>query len=284
MLLRAAAIAAFALTVPVEGAVLEGLKNIFSQKAQVEPVTIRVLVARDEPGVMLETKGKYSIYNAATGDHISTRSSEKRKFVQTMRDGLKWGEELPFVHQILLVPEAPNGMGTTLVNGREYKGKIYVYNVNGFVYAVNEVQLEDYLASTLPIKFKKEMPEESLAAIVITERTKAYYQSMNPQSTYFAVDAEDVGYYGYAISCNKRPSCLDDVLALTKNMVMSRTAAYEGVVTPIPACWASEASKAKPVELARIDIQNVEEMAKEGQHAAQILGKAFPHTSIQVIQ
>jgi hypothetical protein len=274
------------LCAPLEGNVVDSMKNVFAQKAQVQPVTIRVLIAHDEPGVILETKGKYKIYNPMTKELIATRLVGKRKFMQCAKEGLKWGEEFPLTHQLLFVPEAPSGVATTIVNGKEYRGSVFVYNVNGKVSVVNEVGLEDYLSSLMPLKVKLGMHEECLAALVIAERTKAYYQAINPLSTYFAVDADIVGYHGFAVSQSKKPEGLDEAIELTKNMVMSKTAAYEGIVTPIPAYWSQEMAKYESkegAEVARIPLNDVEELAKQGQHAAQILAKAFPQTSIQVI-
>ncbi len=272
---------------PLGAGVVDSMKNVFAQKAQIQPVTIRVLIARDEPGVILETKGKYKILNPLTKEVIATRLVGKRKFMQCAKEGLKWGEEFPFTHQLLFVPEATSGVATMIVNGKEYRGVVYVYNVNGKVSVVNEVALEDYISSVMPLKVKLGMPDECLAALVIAERTKAYYQAINPLSTYFAVDADVVGYHGFAVSQSKKPEGLDQAIELTKNMVMSKTAAYEGIITPIPAYWSQELAKhetKESAEIAKIAFQEVEELAKQGQHAAQILAKAFPQTSIQVIE
>ncbi len=142
------------------------------------PPTIKVLVTHDKPGVVLEVKGKYKIYDPHQNMYISTRFIGKRKFIQAISDGLKWGEEFPGIHQIRIVPDDPNT--TTLVDGIEYKGSIFVYDIGGTISVVNEIDIEDYLKSILEPQFDDNLLPETFASIAITARTNAYYQASWP--------------------------------------------------------------------------------------------------------
>ena len=69
----------------------------------------------------------------------------------------------------------------------------------------------------------------------------------------------------------------------TRYMVLSRTGTYEGVVTPFPAQWNSPSSTGHKQDIAKINVEEVAELAQKGNHAALILEKAFPRTTIQLI-
>ncbi len=267
---------------PMHATLKDGLEMLFMPKEEPQATTIKVLIAHDQPGVILETKGRYRVVDPNTEKVLATRYAGKRKFIQPMREGLRWGESFPGCHQLKFVPETPQG--TINVEGVEYKGSIYVYSINGIINVVNEVDIEDYVASILTIKFKENLAPEGMAAIAIAERTNALYEAENPKTVYWAVDAEQVGYQGHAIT--SYANRVDRAVQLTRNMVMSRTAAYEGVITPFPAYWHNMAKESKAkgqTVISKVSLQDVQTMADSGDHAAQILNRAFPDSSIQLI-
>jgi Stage II sporulation protein len=270
------ALALIPFAAPVEAGLIENLQQIFKNQAQTASKLIKVLIAHDEPGVILETKGKYSVYDPLTNQHLLTRTAGKRKFVQPTAEGLRWGEEFPSYHQLKFVPESPQG--TIIVESLEYKGVVYVYNIHDKIFVVNELDIEDYLQSILTSEFKEPLSNEALAAIVIAERTNALYQALNPKTKFWAVDAEQVGYMGYAVTAVQKK--IEEVVKCTHNMVLSRTAAYEGVVTPFPA-HLTEASKEGVSS--KISVRDIYALAESGEQASQILLKAFPETSIQLV-
>lgn len=246
----------------------EDLTNYFNPPAEAAPPMIKVLIAHDKIGTVLEVKGKYRIYDPHTGEHISTRFAGKRKFIQALSDGLKWGEEFPGIHQILIVPE--NQTITTLVDGIEYRGSIYVYDIGGTISVVNETYVEDYLESTLTLKYRESWPEEAFAAIAIAARTDAYYQIANPKSKFWEVDASEVGYHGYAVTHQSRG--MEKAIQDTRYMILSKNSTSG--ITPIASQWS----------LARISLPKAVEMANQGDHAALILSRAFPNTKIELMR
>lgn len=222
------------------------------------------------------------MYDPLTNQHVITRNVGKRKFIQPTAEGLRWGEEFPSFHQLKFVPESPQG--TIIVDSLEYKGVVYVYNIHDKIFVVNELDVEDYITSILTPEFKEPCSQEALAAVVIAARTNALYQAQSPKSKFWAVDGRQVGYLGYAVTTQQKK--IDEVVKFTRNMVMSRTAAYEGVVTPFPAILSQALAGQKGKEsvvLSKISLNEVEKLAEGGEHAAQILAKAFPDTSIQLI-
>lgn len=250
----------------------------FSSEVKPDPKTIKVLIVHDKPGVVLEVKGKYSLYDPNRNKHISTRFLGKRRFVQAVTDGIRWGEEFPGVYQLLIVPEEKTM--TTVVDGVNYKGSLYIYHVDGAISIVNEIEIDDYLNSILSTTHPEQMTEEMAAAVAIAARTNALYFAENPRSPYWSVDADVVGYQGES-AVNERLSSVQAVDA-TKQMVMSQSKNHEGL-HPFPADWVLSAAQSRSeAKLALISLQEAESLAKKGNHAAEILKKAFPGTSIQL--
>lgn len=272
--------------IPFMGQLEAGFWDYFFPKEEVvQPKTIKVLIVNDKPGVVLEVKGKYSLYDPniqkrSGYKHISSRFLGKRKFIQAVADGIRWGEEFPGVFQLLIVPEDESTK--TVVDGISYKGSLYVYNIaeTGTISIVNEVLLDDYLDSILSNQYNKErVSEEAAAAIAITARTNALYFALNPKSPFWSVDGSDVGYLGN--SNIKFASPVVQAIEATKKMVMGQTT-NAGTV-PFPAEWVFfQGEPKKGVKLAAITLQEAEILAEKGDHAAEILKKAFPGTSIQL--
>lgn len=236
--------------------------------------TVKLLITHDQPGVVLEVKGKYHLYDPNDNQHFGTRFIGKRKYIQAEADGLQWGEEFPGIHQIKIVPDDYNTV--TVIDGVEYDGDMYVYDVGGTLSIVNEVDLEKYLNTTLSPQFGENVPEEALAAVAITDRTNAYYLTKNAKSSYWDLDAKATQYDGV----NSTKSPVQQAVKSTRYMVMLKDG------EPFPAAWGSATGGSNPKDqkvFSRISLYEAEQMAKSGMHAAQILQKAFPGTTLELM-
>lgn len=263
----------------VEAAPLDHLKKVFSPDMPPQPPSIAVLIVHDRPGALLEVKGRYKLFDPRTNSYISSRFIGKRKFIQAVHDGLRWGEEFPGLHQLLIIPEDPKV--TTVVDGIEYRGSIYIYDVEGQIAVVNGVNIEDYLKSILARRYLTPLSAEAAAAAAINERTKAYYQAANPTTPYWAVDAQEVGYKGFAVTGRNVP--IEEALDATKYLVMSDGEAGADSAHPFLAAQWESADSTKGAVAPQIKLEQAEEMAKRGDHAAQILAKAYPGRSLQLM-
>lgn len=277
------AIVLFPISGVVQAGIWDNIQNYFRRPEAVAPPMVRVLILHDKPGAVVEVQGRYQIFDPYEGSHISSRLAGKRNFIQTMSGGLKWGEEFPGIHQISIVPDSLQT--PVLIDGVQYRGTLYIYDVGGTISIVNEVLLEDYLDLIMAKSFPNRMPEEALAAVAITLRTNALYQIQNPRNKYWDVDATQVGFQGYLETDPDAPTTI--AIRDTRNMVMSTTGIYEKMMTPIPAQWngitVGKGTNEKTV-LSKISVDDASLLAKQGEHAAQILAKAFPGTTIQLLQ
>lgn len=266
---------------PLQAGLWDNVSSYFKKSQQNHSPSIRVLIAMDRPSIEVEVDGPFKGYDPRTGEVILLSKIGKKNKMQVMDGGLKWGEEFPGVHQILLVPSDHQTKIT--LDGVVYPGAIYFYDVERKLSAVNKISLEDYLASVLIPAQKGDLPEEFLAALAITARTNAYYLAENPKNPYWAVDGEQVGYHG-TVNPERSPT-VNQAIRDTRHMVLSKTGAYEGVVTPLLGYWkktGQEQKKRHSGVPSKITIQEAETLAETGSNAAQILLKAFPNTSIQL--
>lgn len=264
---------------PLDAGWFDSITSYFRKPGPAKPPKIRVLIVHDQQGVVVEVKGKYKIYDPHNGEHISTRFVGKRKFMQAVRDGIKWGEEFPGLYQLMIVPDETST--TTLVDGIEYRGPIYIYDIGGTISVVNEVSIEDFLSSTLAQGYRQKMPEELLAAIVIAARTNAYFAAANPKNQYWSVDARPANYQGYAVV--DPASEIEKAILDTRYMVMSNSAPGEEQINAFPAEWKNDATNYGQQYVSKITLDQAAQMARQGEHAAQILTKAFPGVKIELI-
>lgn len=254
----------------------DSVKNVFIKSEKPQPPTIKILIAHDVDAAVIEVKGKYNIYDPHQNKKLGSYFASKSNLIQPMSSGLKWGEEFPDVFQILIVPD--ESTITTVVDGIEYKGSIYVYDIGGSISIVNEIDIESYLSSVLTLSVTQPSSEEALAAIAIASRTEAYHRAVSSANPYWHVDAKVVKYQGHAIT--NQSKVLEKAIEATRYMVMSKTGAYDRKVTPFAIEIVEAPVKSKK---SMFSIQEANALAKEGHNAAKILAHFFPHANIQLV-
>lgn len=269
---RALLLLAITTTGGLHAGAIENLFSNFWKKPTQEDPAIGVLIVHDEPGVVLEVKGKYKIYDPNTNGYVSTRFVGKRKFVQPTSDGLKWGEEFPGVYQLKIIPD--DDKTTTLVDGVEYRGNVYVYDIGGAISVVNEVPVDEFLKATVAPMYETKLPEELASAIAIAARTNLWFQRENSPSKYWSVEAGKVGYEGSAAAVKTNE--FSKAILSTHNMVLSKNG------STFPVDWGTKLGRDNPVK-AQITLNEAESLASKGQDASKILNQAFPGSSIVLI-
>lgn len=265
----------------VEAGVWDQVTNAITGKTNtcVDP-SIRVLLVHDIPSINLEVKGQYTLYDPNVKDGIgNTRFAGKSRMIQALGSGLKWGEEFPSQHQLKITHDKPESL--SIINGNQYRGEIFVYDIGGTISIINQVPLETYVRYVLSSNYPEEAEPEVLFALAIVARTNAYFHAANPKTKYWDVDANLVGYRGQLQSSK----LIDQAVEMTRHMIISRTGVYEGVLTPFAVQFDQLALglTAKDVTQSKITLEEANEMAKKGDHAAQILTKAFPGSTVMLI-
>ncbi len=164
----------------------------FSQKSK--PTTLKVLLKSQTSDLTLEVKGRHYIYNPFDGTQISWGILSKRFPMKAEADGIYWGEKFPGSYQLRFVPG--DSQSSILVNGIQYRGCVEVYQSEGQFTVINEVDVENYLKSTLSFEFQTPLHEEVASALAIIARTNAYFLAQRNKNAFWHVMAEDVGYQG----------------------------------------------------------------------------------------
>jgi stage II sporulation protein D len=265
---------------PLQAGMWDNITGYFRGQTRPAPPTIRVLIIHDVEGANLQIRGRYSLYDPYTNSHISSRFAGKSRYIQAVSDGLKWGEAFPGLYQLRIEPDESTTLVT--INGHDYENLIYVYDIGGTISIVNQIPVEDYVRSVMANYQSQNLEAETLAALAIVARTNAYFQAVNPKNTYWAVDAQKVGFLGRVAPS----SPIEESVRQTRYMIMSRTGVYEGVATPFAAQFGnlSTGQSSKDVLLSKITLEEANAMAQKGEHAAQILAKAFPGSTIMLMQ
>lgn len=258
----------------VEAGVWDKVKGyIFGEEPK--PPTIKVLVVHDADSVQLEVQGAYNLYDPHKNSQLGTYFTGKSYPIQALSTGLKWGEGFPGVYQLEVVPDSSSTI--IVINGIEYKGSVFVYDIGGAISIINQVDIEEYLRSTLASKIDQNIPEEAAAAVAIAARTNAYFQSIATSNPYWNVDAVAAKYKGI----NARPQGnVKNAIKATRYMVLSQTSAYEKAITPFPINVVIEGEEPKSGR--KFLLADAETQATKGSNAAKILSKAFPDAKIEL--
>lgn len=189
--------------------------------------TIRLLLKKQIDGSLVEVKGPYEVFDIKTHKKLSSGLKGKRFYLYSYKDGIKWGENFLGIHQITIVPTSPET--SILVDGIQYKGAIDVFHLEGKISIINEVEIENYLKSTLSSKLPKNSNSIVLDALTISARTDAYYQVFHNTKAYWHLDASQVNYTGHGATLFNPD--VDRSIETTRFLVMT----YEG--HPFATTW-----------------------------------------------
>jgi SpoIID/LytB domain protein len=177
---------------------------------------VKVLLHRDIEAANLEVRGGCKIYDPRTGAKVSASLMNKQYLLRPTLDGIAWGEQYPGVFQIALIPRDEDTY--ILVNGIQYSGDLYVYQIGNTLSIVNVLSIEDFVKAMLNPKVNADLHPEVLAALSIVARTQAYFYSTRNESAFWHLDANQIGYQGACV-CSRKNG-VDNAVALTHHLVM----------------------------------------------------------------
>lgn len=247
--------------------------RFITNSRQVEQApTIRALIVHDVPNALLEVNGKYMILDSH-GKEIASRVNGKRRLIEVTLDGLRWGEDFPDRFAITLVPTGRDSV--LLVNGTPYRGNLTIqgFRDSNTLSIVNNVDVENYLASILGVQIVQTYPAEVLNAVAIAERTHVYNQTLHPKNDHWDVDTSKTGYVG--VGEFPKEVAVNKAVAATRYMVLGRPAESAGDVELVPVKWEEESTQRGVLSLNQATKQ-----ADNGEHAGQILGQIKPNVAI----
>lgn len=240
------------------------------QAEQVRQPAIKVQLFKDKEGALIEVKGPYNVFDPKTGKKIDICFMPASYYMYPTTDGLKWGQEFPGVYQVLIAPDKKEA--TVVVAGTEYRGKSYLYQIQGAIGAVNEVSIEDFVVSVLSSHVPAEVTsQDALEAIAIVLRTEVYNCLNQGSNQFWDIKASSFNYQGYAVE--RRDDPFLDAIASTRGMILRNAKSEQS-----PAIrWFQEGKTAAPVK-------KIDSLANEGKDAKEILSQVCPGTIITIIK
>jgi len=145
---------------------------------------VRIALSAGAPHVTVSGSGEWRLYDSG-GESTLLRANAGDLWTIESRDGAlravhddgsasPW-RPAPFVAR-------PVTRGALLsVNGRRYRGEIWVRPVTGGVMVINRLYLEDYLRGVVPLEIGKRAPgeEAAVAAQAVAARSYAYTHLLN---------------------------------------------------------------------------------------------------------
>jgi len=246
----------------------ESQETLQELREQFHGPSIRVQLAQDSDGALVEVKGAFNIYDPRTGKKLHSAFMPASYYMYPTIDGIKWGSEFPGVYQLLLVPDKKDT--TLLIAGTEYRGMGYLYQIRGTIGAVNEVSLEDFTKSILSTHIPSYVTEkEAIAALAIAFRTEALVYKQMAKNPYWDMPAATFGYRGVAIE--RQDSAFTQALHTSSGMVLMKNGALVSVT------WFAMGERGAPYH-------EIQTWAKEGKDAREILEALFPLSKITKTQ
>ncbi len=167
-----------------------------SEQSTTKPAMVKVLLKKEAEGALVEVKGNYQVIDPLTKKVISSGIKGKRFYLYPHKEGVKWGENFLGVYQIKIISNSPET--SILVDGIQYKGNLEIYHIDGHITLINEVDIENYLKSTLAPRFAHHIQGVVMDALAIVARTNIYHQVVHNHDAYWHVDAKEVDYRGHA--------------------------------------------------------------------------------------
>ncbi len=150
---------------------------------------VRIALAVDAPHVTLSGTGAWGLYDTggestlirAPGGDLWTVEA-RRGLLRAVHDdgGTTPLRRAPFIARAL----DPGAL--VVVNGRRYRGEVWVLPASSGVLVVNRVNVEDYLRGVVPLEIGTRTPAESaaVAAQAVAARSYAYSHLADPSSPY----------------------------------------------------------------------------------------------------
>lgn len=192
---------------------------------------IRVAIARGAQSLPLGTSTQgYLVDDSGTA--LTTLAANQAQVLQADGQGMVIGQ----VRTPASVWLQPTAGGLLYVDGRWYRGKLRLINEGGSLLAVNQVNLEEYVACVVGAEVYPSWPMAALKAQAIAARSYALAQSFRPASQFF-----DLGnnqrwqvYQGVEDEWNTTVKAVNDtrgvVLSKDGSVLVSMYAATDDIV------------------------------------------------------
>jgi stage II sporulation protein D len=230
-------------------------------------VEMRVAIAEGVPALSLNITQSAALVDAQSGSPLQNLSGSYS--LKPSGDGIGLdGQSLPFA---VRVEPAPGGSIT--LGDRTYRGRLLIVNDAGKLWAVNLVNLRQYLHSVVASEVSPDWEADALKAQAIAARSYALTYHFKPISSLFDLGATE--YYQVYSGISREAATTTQAVDATAGEYVS----YKGgVVESLYA--ASEDIVAEAFQGQGMSQLGALSLAKQGFTYQQILGKYYPGTKV----
>lgn len=156
--------------------------------------TVKVLLEHRLKSAVLEVPGQYVVVDPKTGKRVTSGLFGNRFTIRPSEQGIAGTDMSSGVFQLQLIPRRGNRL--FWVDGVQYCGTLYVYQIGNTLSLVNEVPIEEYVSAVVESNCNDSMHIETARAVAICARSDAWYHRQNSTSSYWQIYAPEVGFKG----------------------------------------------------------------------------------------
>jgi len=183
------------------------------------PQAVRVLVKKALKGALVETRGAYDICDPFTDEVLASSNKADRHWMEIDKNGIRFGNRIAPLTQLALIPQEKSS--NLLIDGIQYRGVLIVCAVDKGLYFINEVDLEEYVTATLSKRLEEPLPESTMHALAIVERTRAAYAVEAQAEQNWHLESNLVGYDGFGTTLRKIG--IEEAVKATRSFVLHST-------------------------------------------------------------
>lgn len=192
---------------------------------------LKVLTHEDLAGALIEVKGPFEIRSLTSDKKIFSSKSNQRHYLSATPEGLQWGKVFKNTHQFEVVPKKKST--TTLIDGIQYKGKLYAFDITSKIHLVVEISVDDYVKSVLSEQFAgSDIHQTALEALAISMRTDLYQKIAASNNPFWDIQASDHNFRGSSLftvgnAAERAVNATKDLIMIYKNR-------------PFPTTWSED--------------------------------------------
>jgi stage II sporulation protein D len=229
-------------------------------------VTMKVLIVGKVAGLDLSSSAGGSVSDAQ-GTSLLRLGEGVR--VQASGDQLSWnGQVLP---PLVFVDPSPGGL--LYVNGKPYRGRLLLTSADGSLWAINYIDLQQYLYSVVGSEVSPSWPIAALKAQTVAARSYALYYQLNPANPLFHIGSDEY-YQVYSGARTEAPEVIQAVRETLGEYVSHRG----GIVESLYAASDDIVSEAFGGQ--GMSQLGAKSFAQQGYSYVQILDHYYPGTKV----
>lgn len=229
-------------------------------------VTMKVLIAGKVSSLELSSSAGGTVSDAQGNALTHLREGG---YIQTNGSQLNWnGQALP-----PLIFVDPNPGGLLYLNGKPYRGRLLLTSADGTLWAINYIDLQQYLYSVVGSEVSPSWPIAALKAQTVAARSYALYYQLNPANPLFHIGSDEY-YQVYSGARTEAP----EIIRAVRETLGEYISHKGGIVESLYAASDDIVSEAFGGQ--GMSQLGARDFAQQGYNYTQILNHYYPGTKV----